>query len=131
VRRSRQSLFYESTIQAGTPYPLKFLIQELLVTSSTTSHAFIIFTRPNGSKGTLRLKDISFCTDFNTNLVLSTSFKKGDTTGTTKDRTISWSEKTTQSYVPWRNAIGSRLSNMSRKCPFSIHHKPVATSLEA
>ena len=26
-------------------------------------------TRPNGSKGTLRLKKVAFCTDFNTNLV--------------------------------------------------------------
>jgi hypothetical protein len=26
-------------------------------------------TRPNGSKGTIRLKDVAFCTDFNTNLV--------------------------------------------------------------
>ena len=93
-------LFYESTFQAGTPYPLKL---STILDSGTTLHIFndlsrfhnfrkaprhqyvtagssevpilgygdvdVRVTRPNGSRGTLRLKDVAFCTDFNTNLV--------------------------------------------------------------
>jgi GAG-pre-integrase domain len=93
-------LFYESTFQAGTPYPLKL---STILDSGTTLHIFndlsrfhnfrkaprhqyvtagssevpilgfgdvdVRVTRPNGSRGTLRLKEVAFCTDFNTNLV--------------------------------------------------------------
>jgi Pol polyprotein len=88
-------LFYESTFQAGTPYPLKL---STILDSGTTLHIFndlsrfhnfrkaprhqyvtagssevpilgygdvdVRVTRPNGSRGTLHLKGVAFCTDF-------------------------------------------------------------------
>jgi hypothetical protein len=137
-------LFYESTFQAATPYPLKL---STILDSGTTLHIFndlsrfhnfrkaprhecvtagssevpilgygdvnLRVTRPNGSKGTLRLKRSHFVRTSTPILCLSTSFNKGGITGTTKDLTTSWPEKMIPSCARWRNYMGRTSWNMS------------------
>ena len=58
-------------------------------------------------------------------LCLSDYTAKEDTTGITKERTTSWLERTTQSYVRWRNAMDNKSSSMSQRGT-SIRHSSQA-----
>src|SRR6266446_10722548 len=65
-------------------------------------------------------------------LFLSTSFKKGDTIGTTKTEQFLGPRRRLSPVCDGETlwSAGYQICPI-RKCPFSIHHKPVATSSKA
>ena len=65
-------------------------------------------TRPNRSKGTLRLKNVAFCTDFATNLVSFRLLREKGIIGITRAITTVWHGRTTRSCARCRRFMGNR-----------------------